>query len=79
MCRILVIDDEEAVRSAVKRRLERDGYEVDTAESQAEGMEAIRDAQPAVRRGCDRHGDGVARTAAWRCFRPRLRRTFSAK
>ena len=46
MCRILVIDDEEAVRSAVKRRLEREGYEVETAESQAEGMEAIRTHNP---------------------------------
>lgn len=41
MCRILVIDDEEAVRSAVKRRLERDGYGVDLAETQAAGIEAI--------------------------------------
>lgn len=41
MCRILVIDDEEAVRSAVRRRLERDGYSVDTAETQAAGIEAI--------------------------------------
>ena len=41
MCRILVIDDEEAVRSAVKRRLERDGYGVDTAETQEQGIEAI--------------------------------------
>ena len=46
MCRILVIDDEEAVRSGVKRRLEREGYEVDTAESQAGGLEAIRAHNP---------------------------------
>lgn len=46
MCRILVIDDEEAVRSAVKRRLERDGYAVDTAESQAAGIEAIKNQNP---------------------------------
>ena len=41
MCNILVIDDEEAVRGVVKRRLERDGYSVDTAECQAAGIEAI--------------------------------------
>lgn len=46
MCRILVIDDEEDVRNAVKRRLERDGYTVDTAESQAEGLELIRSQSP---------------------------------
>ena len=46
MCSILVIDDEEAVRSAVKRRLERDGYAVDTAESQAAGIEAIKNQNP---------------------------------
>ena len=46
MCRILVIDDEEAVRSAVKRRLERDGYGVDLAETQADGIEAIETHKP---------------------------------
>lgn len=46
MCRILVIDDEEAVRNVVKRRLERDGYAVDTADSQAAGMEAIDKKRP---------------------------------
>jgi len=46
LCSILVIDDEEAVRSAVKRRLERDGYAVDTAESQAAGIEAIKNQNP---------------------------------
>lgn len=46
MCRILVIDDEEAVRSAVKRRLERDGYGVDLAETQAAGIEAIMEHRP---------------------------------
>ena len=46
MCRILVIDDEEAVRSAVRRRLERDGYGVDTAETQADGIEAIENHKP---------------------------------
>ncbi len=46
MCRILVIDDEEAVRTAVKRRLERDGYKVDVADSQAAGVEAIKTHNP---------------------------------
>ncbi len=46
MCRILVIDDEEAVRSAVKRRLEREGYEVDLSENQTAGIEAIRSHTP---------------------------------
>jgi len=46
LCRILVIDDEAAVRSAVKRRLERDGYKISTAKSQAAGMEAIRTHNP---------------------------------
>ena len=46
MCRVLVIDDEEAVRSAVKRRLERDGYKVDLAESQADGIDATATKNP---------------------------------
>lgn len=46
MCKILVIDDEEAVRAAVKRRLERDGYEVNTADSQEAGIAAIESENP---------------------------------
>jgi DNA-binding NtrC family response regulator len=46
VCRILVIDDEEAVRSAVRRRLERDGYGVDVAETQPDGIEAIEKHKP---------------------------------
>ncbi len=46
MCRIIVIDDEEAVRSVVKRRLERDGYTVETADSQTAGIEAIKSKKP---------------------------------
>lgn len=46
MCRILVIDDEEAVRQVVKRRLERDGYTVDTADCQEAGIQAISDKNP---------------------------------
>ena len=41
MCRILVIDDEEAVRSAVKRRLEREGYEVILAADGAQALEIV--------------------------------------
>jgi len=44
--KILVIDDEEAVRAAVKRRLERDGYEVDTTDSQESGIMAIESQDP---------------------------------
>lgn len=43
MFRVLVIDDEEAVVASVKRRLERDGYTVDTAESASEGIGKIMD------------------------------------
>lgn len=46
MCRVLVIDDEESIRVAVKRRLEREGYKVDTAESQAVGVEKINAQSP---------------------------------
>ncbi|MCE5197501.1 MAG: response regulator [Armatimonadota bacterium] len=46
MCRVLVIDDEEAVRQVVRRRLERDGYSVDTADSQESGVEAIKGHHP---------------------------------
>lgn len=41
MARILVIDDEEEVRSAIARRLRRERYEVDEAGSQVEGFNAI--------------------------------------
>jgi len=40
MSRILVVDDEENVREALKRRLEREGYEVDLASGEREAMEA---------------------------------------
>ena len=42
MYRILVVDDEDDVRQAVKRRLERQAMEVDTAASAAEGVEKIK-------------------------------------
>jgi len=46
VCKILVIDDEEAVRTAVRRRLERDGYEVDTADNQAAGIDRVKTQNP---------------------------------
>ena len=46
MARILVVDDEEDVRSALKRRLERDGYTVDSAGGSVEAGEKLRTAQP---------------------------------
>ncbi|AIE85113.1 response regulator [Fimbriimonas ginsengisoli] len=47
MSRVLVIDDEESVLRAVKRRLERGGYAVETAGSAADGVGMIHDAEPA--------------------------------
>ena len=41
MCRVLVIDDEEDVLRNVRRRLERDGHEVDTASNAQEGLAKI--------------------------------------
>lgn len=41
MSRILVIDDEDDVLRAVRRRLERDGYDVATADSADAGIEQI--------------------------------------
>ncbi|MGV3614457.1 MAG: response regulator [Fimbriimonas sp.] len=46
MIRVLVIDDEEAVQAAVRRRLARAGYEVDVAGSAGEGIEKIHAAEP---------------------------------
>jgi len=44
MVRVLVVDDEQDVRQAVKRRLERQGLDVDTADSSEEGIERIKTA-----------------------------------
>ncbi len=41
MACVLVIDDEEGVLKAIKRRLERGGYRVETANSGSEGTDAI--------------------------------------
>jgi DNA-binding NtrC family response regulator len=46
MSRLLVVDDEDEVRAALKRRLEREGYEVDTASSAVEAAEVIQAKSP---------------------------------
>jgi DNA-binding NtrC family response regulator len=46
MHRILVADDEEEVRGAVARRLQREGFAVDQADSLATATEKIASAQP---------------------------------
>jgi DNA-binding NtrC family response regulator len=43
---LLVVDDEDDVRAALKRRLEREGYEVETASNAATAAVAIRDQKP---------------------------------
>jgi DNA-binding NtrC family response regulator len=46
MSRVLVVDDEEEVREAVRRRLEREGYQVATADSEANAIAVLKGAQP---------------------------------
>src|SRR6266568_905139 len=46
MPRILVVDDEDDVRAALKRRLEREGYEVSAAASSAEAATALAEQKP---------------------------------
>jgi len=46
MTRILVIEDEESVRIAVRRRLERHGLDVTTAENSEEGIRVIQESEP---------------------------------
>jgi DNA-binding NtrC family response regulator len=46
MSRILCVDDEEEVRDAVRRRLEREGHTVQTADSASEGVKALQDGGP---------------------------------
>lgn len=46
MSRILVVDDEDEVRAALKRRLEREGYDVTTAASAAEAASVIQAQSP---------------------------------
>ncbi len=47
MARILVIDDEESVLSAIQRRLERHGLEVEVCETSEAGIERIQSAPEA--------------------------------
>lgn len=46
MSRILCVDDEDEVRNALKRRLEREGHIVRTASSMAEGVAALNENGP---------------------------------
>jgi len=46
MTRILVVDDENEVRAALQRRLEREGYKVTAAASAAEAKDAIHAQEP---------------------------------
>lgn len=46
MSRVLVVDDEEEVRNALQRRLEREGHTVCTAASAADGIAALQDGGP---------------------------------
>jgi DNA-binding NtrC family response regulator len=46
MSRILVVDDEDEVRAALKRRLEREGFKVTTAASAAEAKEIVQAQSP---------------------------------
>lgn len=46
MPRILVVDDEDDVRAALKRRLEREGYEVSAAASAAEAANVMAETKP---------------------------------
>lgn len=46
MTRVLVIEDEESVRIAVRRRLERHGLDVTTADNSDEGIRVIQESEP---------------------------------
>ena len=46
MCKILLVDDEPDVRAAIERRLTREGFEVEMADSAAAAGEKIRGAEP---------------------------------
>lgn len=45
MCRLLIVDDEQEVREAVQRRLEREGYQVSAAPSESEGLLRLQDSE----------------------------------
>lgn len=44
MCRILVVDDEEEVREAIRRRLSREGYKVEIAGGEEAGVRRMQEA-----------------------------------
>ena len=46
MCRILLVDDEPDVRGVIERRLAREGFLTDTADSAAAAADKIREADP---------------------------------
>jgi two-component system nitrogen regulation response regulator NtrX len=46
--KILIIDDEELIRSSLKKYLERDGYNVSTAQSGEEGLEVFMAESPDI-------------------------------
>ncbi len=46
MCRVLVIDDEEDVRLALRRRLQRAGFTVELADGEREGLAMLQEARP---------------------------------
>jgi DNA-binding NtrC family response regulator len=46
MARILVVDDEDDVRSSVERRLKREGYTIETADGPEEATRKIHAAEP---------------------------------
>ncbi len=48
MKKILVVEDEEILRSLLQKRLSEEGYEVDVARDGLEGMEKIREKRPDV-------------------------------
>jgi len=46
MCKILLADDEPDVRATIERRLKREGFEVEEADSAAAAIEKVREAEP---------------------------------
>lgn len=48
MAKILIIDDDEDIRSLIQRLLEREGYDVLVAEDGIEGMEAFVNGSPDI-------------------------------
>jgi len=46
MAKILVIDDDPSILTMLKKMLEREGYEVDTACNGSEGLDKIEDSPP---------------------------------